>query len=231
MRLEYDAEQQAKKITDLESKLDQYQKIFGDAILQIAQRFGIETPEIADIKKQSLAEKAIDNFLARYDEEKENKKIAYIPPLDLSNDSCKQENKTLTTFSERVKYALNLRHLSVSFVRRMLGVSETKMLKYLNGDFKPGKKELEQIARVLDVNESWLTGQDVPMTKYDGTPEAFDTAKLSDDKNRRSKVVDILYNRMESLSDAEDAAEDFIDMCNLSWAMAQVAKAIACLEK
>lgn len=231
MRLEYDAEQQAKKITDLESKLDQYQKIFGDAILQIAQRFGIETPEIADIKKQSLAEKAIDNFLARYDEEKENKKMAYIPPLDLSNDSCKQENKTLTTFSERVKYALNLRHLSVSFVRRMLGVSETKMLKYLNGDFKPGKKELEQIARVLDVNESWLTGQDVPMTKYDGTPEAFDTAKLSDDKNRRSKVVDILYNRMESLSDAEDAAEDFIDMCNLSWAMAQVAKAIACLEK
>lgn len=231
MRLEYDAEQQAKKITDLESKLDQYQKIFGDAILQIAQRFGIETPEIADIKKQSLAEKAIDNFLARYDEEKENKKMAYIPPLDLSNDSCKQENKTLTTFSERVKYALNLRHLSVSFVRRMLGVSETKMLKYLNGDFKPGKKELEQIARVLDVNESWLTGQDVPMTKYDGTPEAFDTAKLSDDKNRRSKVVDILYNRMESLSDAEDAAEDFIDMCNLSWAMDQVAKAIACLEK
>lgn len=231
MRLEYDAEQQAKKITDLESKLDQYQKIFGDAILQIAQRFGIETPEIADIKKQSLAEKAIDNFLARYDEEKENKKMAYIPPLDLSNDSCKQENKTLTTFSERFKYALNLRHLSVSFVRRMLGVSETKMLKYLNGDFKPGKKELEQIARVLDVNESWLTGQDVPMTKYDGTPEAFDTAKLSDDKNRRSKVVDILYNRMESLSDAEDAAEDFIDMCNLSWAMAQVAKAIACLEK
>lgn len=231
MRLEYDAEQQAKKITDLESKLDQYQKIFGEAILQMAQRFGIETPEIADIKKQNLAEKAIDNFLARYDEEKENKKMAYIPPLDLSNDSCKQENKTLTTFSERFKYALNLRHLSVSFVRRMLGVSETKMLKYLNGDFKPGKKELEQIARVLDVNESWLTGQDVPMTKYDGTPEAFDTAKLSDDKNRRSKVVDILYNRMESLSDAEDAAEDFIDMCNLSWAMAQVAKAIACLEK
>ena len=57
MRLEYDAEQQAKKITDLESKLDQYQKIFGEAILQMAQRFGIETPEIADIKKQNLAKK------------------------------------------------------------------------------------------------------------------------------------------------------------------------------
>ncbi len=50
MRLEYDSEQQAKKITDLENKLDQYQKIFGDAILQIAQSFGIETPEIADIR-------------------------------------------------------------------------------------------------------------------------------------------------------------------------------------
>ena len=66
----YDAEQQAKKITDLQNEIDQYQKIFGDAILQMAQRFGIETPEIADIKKQRLAEKAIDNFLAQYDEEK-----------------------------------------------------------------------------------------------------------------------------------------------------------------
>lgn len=154
MRLEYDAEQQAKNITDLQNEIDQYQKIFGDAILQIAQRFGIETPEIADIKKQSLAEKVIDNFLAQYGEEKEREKVAYIPSLDLSDDSCKQENKTLTTFSERFKYTLNLRHLRVSFVRRILGVSETKMLKYLNGDFKPRKKELEQIARVLDVNES-----------------------------------------------------------------------------
>lgn len=231
MRLEYDAEQQAKKITDLQNEIDQYQKIFGDAILQMAQRFGIETPEIADIKKQRLAEKVIDNFLAQYGEEKEREKVAYIPSLDLSDDSCKQENKTLTTFSERFKYALNLRHLSVSFVRRMLGVSETKMLKYLNGDFKPGKKELEQIARVLDVNESWLMGQDVPMTKYDGTPEGFDTAKLSDDKNRRSKVVDILYNQMEILSKAyKDTPDDLIDLINLSVAMAEIAKAISYLQ-
>ena len=99
MRLEYDAEQQAKNITDLQNEIDQYQKIFGDAILQIAQRFGIETPEIADRKIQSLAEKVIDNFLAQYGEEKEREKVAYIPSLDLSDDSCKQENKTLTTFS------------------------------------------------------------------------------------------------------------------------------------
>ena len=149
MRLEYDAEQQAKKITDLQNEIDQYQKIFGDAILQMAQRFGIETPEIADIKKQSLAEKVIDNFLAQYDEEKEREKVPYIPPLDLSDDSCKHENKTLTTFSERFKYALNLLHLSVSFVRRMLGVSETKMLKYLNGDFKPGKKNWNKLQESL----------------------------------------------------------------------------------
>lgn len=231
MRLEYDAEQQAKKITDLQNEIDQYQKIFGDAILQMAQRFGIETPEIADIKKQILAEKVIDNFLAQYGEEKEREKVSYILSLDLSDDSCKQEKKTLTTFSERFKYVLNLRHLSVSFVRRMLGVSETKMLKYLNGDFKPGKKELEQIARVLDVNESWLTGQDVPMTKYDGTPEGFDTAKLSDDKNRRSKVVDILYNQMEILSKAyKDTPDDLIDLINLSAAMAEIAKAISYLQ-
>ena len=90
---------------------------------------------------------------------------------------------------------------------------------------------MEQIARVLDVNESWLTGQDVPMTKYDGTPEAFDTAKLSDDKNRRSKVVDILYNQMEILSKAyKDTPDDLIDLINLSVAMAEIAKAISYLQ-
>ena len=90
---------------------------------------------------------------------------------------------------------------------------------------------MEQIARVLDVNESWLTGQDVPMTKYDGTPEAFDTAKLSDDKNRRSKVVDILYNQMEILSKAyKDTPGDLTDLINLSVAMAEIAKAISYLQ-
>ena len=69
------------------------------------------------------------------------------------------------------------------------------------------------------------------MTKYDGTPEAFDTAKLSDDKNRRSKVVDILYNQMESLSKAGDAVGDFTNLCNSSLAMGAVAKAIFFLEQ
>ncbi len=69
------------------------------------------------------------------------------------------------------------------------------------------------------------------MTKYDGTPEGFDTAKLSDDKNQRSKVVDILYNQMEILSKAyKDTPDDLIDLINLSAAMAEIAKAISYLQ-
>jgi len=231
MRLECDAEQQAKKIIDLESKLDQYQKIFGEAILQMAQRFGIETPEIEDIKKQRLAEKAIDNFLAKYDEEKESEKVSYILLSDLSDTPCEKSEARPQTFAKRLRYALGIRGMSQAELCEKADVLKSAMSQYVNGSFEPRRKQLKRIAAALDVNEPWLMGWDVPLTKYDGTPEAFDTAKLSDDKNRRSKVVDILYNRMESLSDAEDAAEDFIDMCNLSWAMAQVAKAIACLEK
>jgi len=40
-----------------------------------------------------------------------------------------------------------------------------------------------------------------------------------------------LYNRMESLSEAEYAVEDFTDSCNLSLAMGAIAKAISYLEK
>ena len=233
MRLEYDAEQQAKKITDLQNEIDQYQKIFGDAILQIAQSFGIETPEIADIKKQSLAEKVIDNFLAQYGEEKEREKVSYIPSLDLSDDSCKQEkNKPCSeTLAKRLRSALKIRNISQSELCKMTGIPKSAVSQYVNGAFEPRKKPLKQIAKALDVNEPWLMGWAVPLTKYDGTPEAFNTAKLSDDKNRRSKVVDILYNRMESLSEAENAAEDFTDLCNSSLAMGAVAKAIFFLEQ
>lgn len=228
IRLEYDAEQQAKKITDLQNEIDQYQKIFGNAILQMAQRFGIETPEIADIKKQRLAEKAIDNFLAQYDEEKENKKMAYIPPSDLSDTPCKKSEAPPQSFSERLRFALCIRGMSQAELCKKAGVDKSAMSQYVNGSFAPRRERLERIAAALDVNEPWLMGWDVPLTEYDGT---FDATKLSDDKNRRSKVVDILYNRMESLSEAENAAEDFIDVCNLSWAMAQTAKAISYLEK
>ena len=113
----------------------------------------------------------------------------------------------------------------------MTGIPKSAVSQYVNGAFEPRKKPLKQIAKALDVNEPWLMGWAVPLTKYDGTPEAFNTAKLSDDKNRRSKVVDILYNRMESLSEAENAAEDFTDLCNSSLAMGAVAKAIFFLEQ
>lgn len=157
--------------------------------------------------------------------------MAYIPPLDLSDDSCEKSEARPENFAKRLRCALKIRNISQSELCKMTGIPKSAVSQYVNGAFEPRKKPLKQIAKALNVNEPWLMGWDIPMTRYDGTPEAFDTAKLSDNKSRRSKVVDILYNRMESLSDAEDAAEDFIDMCNLSWAMAQVAKAIACLEK
>lgn len=232
MRLEYDAEQQAKKITDLESKLDQYQKIFGDTILQIAQRFGIETPEIADIKKQRLAEKAIDNFLAKYDEEKESEKVSYISPSDLSDTPCEKSEARPQTFAKRLRYALGIRGMSQAELCEKADVLKSAMSQYVNGSFEPRRKQLKRIAAALDVNESWLTGQDVPMTKYDGTPEAFDMANLSDDKSRRSKIVDILYKQMESLSKADKYTSDvLIDLINLSVAMAEIAKAIFFLEQ
>lgn len=61
--LEKTVKRQNEGIIELQKKLDEYEKIWVDMILKIAQDLDIETPEIADIKKQRMVEKFIDGFI------------------------------------------------------------------------------------------------------------------------------------------------------------------------
>jgi len=158
-------------------------------------------------------------------------KMAYIPLSNLSDTSCKKSEAPPQSFSERLRFALCIRGMSQAELCEKANVDKSAMSQYVKGSFEPRRERLERIAAALDVSEPWLMGWDVPFAEYDVTPGTYDAKKLSDDKNRRSKVVDILYNQMESLSVAEYAVEDFTDSCNLSLAMGAIAKAISYLEK
>lgn len=149
----------------------------------------------------------------------------YIAPQDLSNDSCKRKQAP-TTFSERLEYALKYRGMRQSDLAKESGITKSSISQYLNDGFEPTKKRLERIAKALDVNEPWLMGWDVPLTKYDGTPEEFPTAKDSRDEIKRSKAIDILYKQMESLSTASKEPCDLMELSCLSNSMSGIAETL-----
>lgn len=151
--------------------------------------------------------------------------MAYIPPFEPRNTPYCQIEIYSTFFARNLRYILASRGLLRADVSEMTGIPEDLIKKYMYSGLVPSRKELEIIAKALDVNEYWLAGHDV-------TPEESDATKPPDNKKRRSKVLDILYNRMESLSKAcKDTPDDLADLINLSVAMAEVAKAISYLEQ
>lgn len=147
----------------------------------------------------------------------------YIAPQDLSNDSCKRKQAP-TTFSERLEYALKYRGMRQSDLAKEIGVSRSSVCQYLNNICEPKGKRFERVAKALDVNEPWLMGWDVPLTKYDGTPEEFPTAKDSRDEISYSQAIDILYKQMDFLSQESANTSDSIKLSCLSNSMSKVAE-------
>ena len=64
----------------------------------------------------------------------------------------------------RIKYARELRNLTLSDIAEEIGVAKSTIQRYENGLInKPKLPVLQAIANSLKVNPSWLTGLDVPM--------------------------------------------------------------------
>ena len=67
------------------------------------------------------------------------------------------------SFENRLKEAMNLRKIKSIVLAEMVGVHRGIISKYINGKYKPKYDKIYEIAKVLNVNEAWLMGYDVPM--------------------------------------------------------------------
>lgn len=72
-------------------------------------------------------------------------------------------NNSNITFSERLKYAMDLRNIKQIELSNAIGVSKTNMSYYLSGKNKPREDKINLIAKKLNVNPIWLLGYNVPM--------------------------------------------------------------------
>lgn len=67
--------------------------------------------------------------------------------------------------SARLKKALDLRNLKQVDVVEKTGISKSLLSMYINGKAEPRQNNIHKLAKLLNVNETWLMGYDVPMEK------------------------------------------------------------------
>ena len=75
----------------------------------------------------------------------------------------------MSSFAERLRYALNVRDMRPSVLSYKIKLSEATISHYLAGHYEPKAKRVEEIANALHVSYAWLSGYDVPMNETDET--------------------------------------------------------------
>ena len=81
-------------------------------------------------------------------------------------------NKIKSTFQERLKEAMALRGMGQTDLVQATGLSKPRISQYVNGVYEAKQQALYVLAKALNVNISWLMGNDVSMEiNYDKLEE------------------------------------------------------------
>lgn len=75
------------------------------------------------------------------------------------------EKATKSTIKDRLREALDARQMRASELVERSGVPKSAISFYLAGKSKPKADRLYVLAQVLNVDEAWLLGYDVPMNR------------------------------------------------------------------
>jgi transcriptional regulator with XRE-family HTH domain len=71
----------------------------------------------------------------------------------------------VATCSQRIATALELRGMKQHELCSLAKVPKSSLSLYLSGAYEPKQNRVHDMAKVLNVSESWLMGYDVPMEK------------------------------------------------------------------
>lgn len=71
----------------------------------------------------------------------------------------------MDTMANRIKEAMQLRNIKQSELVEKIGIGKSSISTYISGSYEPKQRNIYKIAKALDVNESWLMGNDVPMER------------------------------------------------------------------
>lgn len=71
--------------------------------------------------------------------------------------------------AERLRKAMSLRKMRQVDIVQATGINKGSLSSYLSGKYQPKQANIYLLAKVLNVNEGWLMGHDVPMERQEET--------------------------------------------------------------
>lgn len=117
--------------------------------------------------------------------------------------------------SKRLAEALEIRNMKQTDLCKLAKVPKSSLSLYLSGAYEPKQDRIYDMARVLDVSESWLMGYDVPMERQKNSPPVMELTegdKAILELIRQAPEAKNLFSLILSLTEDEvKQASDYLD--------------------
>ena len=84
------------------------------------------------------------------------------------------------TFSNRLKKVMSLRGIKQVDLVRKTDIDKSLISNYVNGNYTAKQENIHTLAKVLNVDDSWLMGFDVPMERKDNIVSQSDIDKVKE---------------------------------------------------
>ncbi len=104
----------------------------------------------------------------------------------------------MASIAERLRLALDQKNMKQSELSELTGIGKSSISTYLSGEYEPKQRNIYKMAKVLDVNEAWLMGEDVPQSRTANpaiSPAPTLTAK---DERDIEKQINAVLEELES---------------------------------
>lgn len=108
----------------------------------------------------------------------------------------------MKSIADRIKEGLEMRGMKQAELVAKTGIGKSSISTYISGDYEPKQRNLYKIAKALDVDVSWLMGNDVPVESQGN--EIMSSYKLANITNKLKndlQAQELLKLYYDNLSD------------------------------
>lgn len=118
-------------------------------------------------------------------------------------------NQPIESFKARLKKAMDLQALKPVELAEKCGISKSTVSHYMSGYTEPKSNRLYIMAKVLNVNEAWLMGYDVPMKRND-----YEDQNIITFEAKSEAAIKLLEEGNYSVSTSDNLNDDIITIIN-----------------
>lgn len=110
----------------------------------------------------------------------------------------------MNKFCQRLKFAMDTNKMKSIDLANKLNINKGIISNYLNDKYKPKFDRINEIAIILNVNEAWLMGYDVPMERDKAITNVQLDKEHTLDKIILDKTINLTEDKKKLLIDIID---------------------------